>query len=103
MEELLIQNARTYAAQHQLCLAERLGFGIHGIVFVAENNTKAGKTAVKVHRAAEPFQRECAVYERLRDAGISKILTPFSGAALHYLGITGSTRWDRCLPSCNTV
>jgi hypothetical protein len=74
MEELLIQNARTYAAQHQLCLAERLGFGIHGIVFVAENNTKAGKTAVKVHRAAEPFRRECAVYERLRDAGVSRIL-----------------------------
>lgn len=75
MEELLIQNARTFAAQHQLCLAERLGFGIHGIVFVAENNTKAGKTAVKVHRAAEPFQRECAAYERLRYAGVSKILS----------------------------
>ena len=74
MEELLIQNARTYASQHQLRLAERLGFGIHGIVLVAENNTKAGKTAVKVHRAAEPFQREWAVYERLRDEGVSKIL-----------------------------
>ena len=73
MEEILIQNSRTYAAQHQLCLAERLGFGIHGIVFVAENNTKAGKTAVKVHRAVEPFQRECAVYERLRDAGLSRL------------------------------
>ena len=70
----MIQNARTYAARHQLCLAERLGFGIHGIVLVAENNTKGGKTAVKVHRAAEPFQRECAAYERLRDAGVSKIL-----------------------------
>ena len=74
MEELLIQNARTYASRHQLRLAERLGFGIHGIVFLAENNTKPGKTAVKVHRAAEPFQRECAVYERLGDAGVSKIL-----------------------------
>jgi len=74
MEELLIQNARRYAAQHQLCLAERLGFGIHGIVFVAENNTKAGKTAVKAHRAAEPYQRECAVYERLRAAGVNEIL-----------------------------
>ena len=74
MEELLVQNARTYAAQHQLCLAERLGFGIHGIVYVVENNTKAGRTAIKVHRSVEPFQRECAVYERLRDAGVSKIL-----------------------------
>lgn len=74
MEELLIQNARTYAADHQLCLAERLGFGIHGIVFVAENNTKAGRTAVKVHRAAEPYQRECAVYERLRAVGMSAVM-----------------------------
>jgi hypothetical protein len=40
MEERLIQNARTYTAHHQLCLAERLGFGIHGIVFVAENNMR---------------------------------------------------------------
>jgi len=74
MEELLIQNARAYASHHQLRLAERLGFGIPGIVFVAENNIKPGKTAVKVHRAAEPFLRERAVYERLRDAGVSEIL-----------------------------
>jgi hypothetical protein len=74
MEESLIQNARTYAAQHQLCLTERLGFGIHGMVFVADNNAKPGKTAVKVHRAVEPFQRECAVYERLRAAGVREIL-----------------------------
>jgi hypothetical protein len=74
MEELLIQNARTYAEQHQLRLAERLGFGIHGIVFVTGNNTKAGKTAVKIHRASEPFQRECAVYERLHGAGVREIL-----------------------------
>ena len=74
MEEFLIQNARTYAALYQLCLAERLGFGIHGIVFVAENNTKAGKTAIKVHRAAEPYRRERAVYERLRAAGVSEVL-----------------------------
>jgi hypothetical protein len=74
MEEILIQNARAYASQHQLHLAERLGFGIHGIVFVAENNSKAGKTALKVHRATEPFLRECAVYERLQGEGVSEIL-----------------------------
>ena len=74
MEETLIQNARAYASQRQLRLAERLGFGIHGIVFVAENNYKAGKTALKVHRTAEPFLRECAVYGRLQEAGVSEIL-----------------------------
>ena len=35
---MLIQNARAYAAQHQLAIVEPLGFGIHGIIFVAELN-----------------------------------------------------------------
>src|SRR6266700_8245984 len=74
MEEILVQNAQAYASQHQLQLAERLGFGIHGIIFVAEDNSKAGQTAIKVHRSAEPYLRERAVYERLKDAGVSEIL-----------------------------
>ena len=74
MEEILIQNAQTFASQHQLQLAERLGFGIHGIIFVAEDKSKAGKTALKVHRSVEPYLREPEVYERLRDAGVSEIL-----------------------------
>ncbi len=71
---ILVQNAQAYASQHQLQLAERLGFGIHGIIFVAEDKSKAGKTALKVHRSAEPYLRERGVYERLRDAGLSQIL-----------------------------
>ena len=74
MEEILVQNAQAYASQHQLQLAERLGFGIHGIIFVTEDKSKAGKTALKVHRSAEPYLREREVYERLRDAGVSEIL-----------------------------
>jgi serine kinase of HPr protein (carbohydrate metabolism regulator) len=74
MEETLIQNARAYALRHQLQLAERLGFGIHGIIFVTEGNSKAGKTAIKVHRSVEPYHRERAIYERLKDAGVSEIL-----------------------------
>ena len=74
MEQNLIRNAQVYAARHQLRLAERLGFGIHGIIFVAENNSQGGKTAIKAHRSREPYQRECEVYERLRSAGVSEIL-----------------------------
>src|SRR5947208_4137641 len=74
MEEILIQNAQTFASQHQLQLAERLGFGIHGIIFVAEDKSQAGKTALKVHRSVEPYLREREVYERRRDAGVSQIL-----------------------------
>ena len=66
MEEVLIQNARAYAAQHRLQLAERLGFGIHGIILVAGDNSKGGKTAVKAHRAAEPYLRERT---RMNDCG----------------------------------
>jgi len=74
MEEILVQNAQAYASQHQLQLAERLGFGIHGIIFVAEGKSTPGKTALKVHRSVEPYLREREVYERLRDAGVSEIL-----------------------------
>ena len=75
MEEILVQNAQAYASQHQLQLAERLGFGIHGIIFVAEGKSTAGKTALKVHRSVEPYLREREVYERLRDSGV--IARPF--------------------------
>ncbi len=74
MEETLVQNARAYAAQHGLQLAERLGFGIHGIILVAADNSKAGLTAVKAHRSSEPYFRERAAYERLREARVTELL-----------------------------
>ncbi len=74
MEEILIQNTRAYASRHQLQLAERLGFGIHGIIHVARDNVKSGKTALKAHRSVEPYQRERAAYERLREARVTQIL-----------------------------
>jgi hypothetical protein len=73
-EPALIQNASAYAARHQLHLAERLGFGIHGIIFVAENNLKVGKTAIKAHRSIEPYLRERDAYQRLKTAGVSEII-----------------------------
>ena len=68
MEEVLTQNARAYASRHQLELAERLGFGIHGIIHAAEDKAKSGNTALKAHRSVEPYLRERAAYERLREA-----------------------------------
>ena len=73
MEQISIQNARSYASLHSLRLAERLGFGIHGTIFVVENNSKAGKTAIKAHYSAESYLRERNVYQRLQAAGISDI------------------------------
>ena len=74
MEEILIQRAHAYASRHQLQLAERLGFGIHGIIHVARDNAKSGNTALKAHRSTEPYLRERAAYERLRTAGVREIL-----------------------------
>jgi hypothetical protein len=74
MEQILIQNAELYAARRKLQLAERLGFGIHGIIFVAEYNSELGKTAVKVHRSQEPYLRERDIYQRLKSVGVSEIL-----------------------------
>lgn len=66
--------ARLYAERHNLRLAERLGFGIHGIVHVVESNAKPGRTAIKVHRERVPFDRECAVYQRLQHARLNRVL-----------------------------
>jgi hypothetical protein len=74
MEDVFIQNALTYAARHRLELTERLGFGIHGIIFVAGNKSEGGRTAVKVHREAEPYLRERDAYERLKQAGVTEVL-----------------------------
>ncbi len=74
MDDVFIQNALTYASRHQLQLAERLGFGIHGIIHVAEDKSAGGKTAVKVHREIEPYFREVAAYQRLTEAGVTEML-----------------------------
>ena len=74
MEDVFIQNALTYAARHRLELTERLGFGIHGIIFVAGNKSEGGRTAVKVHRETEPYLRERDAYERLKQAGVTEVL-----------------------------
>lgn len=74
MEDAFIQNAVAYASHHELQLAERLGFGIHGIIYVAEGKFVGGKTAIKAHRETEPFRRELSVYQRLQEAHVSEIL-----------------------------
>jgi hypothetical protein len=74
MVEILIQNVRTYASRYELQLGERLGFGVHGIVFVAEDMSLPGKHAVKAHKHAEAYVRERDVYQRLRQSGVSEVL-----------------------------
>ena len=73
-EELVMQSALAYAERRGLTLAERLGFGIHGIIHVAETKSRGGKTALMAHYEREFYSRELAVYERLRSAGVVELL-----------------------------
>ena len=84
MHETQLQNAQIYAARHNLQLAERLGDGVHGIVMVAEDKSKPGKTAIKAHKDAEAYAREREVYQRLREAGIIEILGFRVPELIHY-------------------
>ena len=72
-EEALIVTARTYAFQHGLTLAERLGSGKDGIVYLVESNTFPGKTALKILHDADAYRRETQVYKRLRTRGIHAV------------------------------
>jgi hypothetical protein len=74
MNEIAIRNAATFAAQKQLELGERLGFGIHGIVYLAENKLDCQYSAVKAHSDYEPWLRERLVYERLHSISVRQIL-----------------------------
>jgi hypothetical protein len=47
---------------------------IHRTVFAAEDNTRPGFFAVKFHREERPFERECGVYQRLREEQTTRIL-----------------------------
>jgi hypothetical protein len=74
MDEELVDLARQYALTRGITLHERLGFGIHGIVFAAEDKLKPGFFAVKVHREHAPFTRERRAYQRLQEEQVFRIL-----------------------------
>src|SRR6201987_5611960 len=50
MDEVRDSLAQRYPLRRKIKLGERLGFGIHGTVFSAVDNTKPGFFAVKFHR-----------------------------------------------------
>jgi hypothetical protein len=71
--EDIVEKAALFAARRGRLVAGRLGFGIHGMVFVIEGNAESGASAVKIHENREPFLRECNVYERLAERGVLEI------------------------------
>jgi hypothetical protein len=74
MDDVLTQHAEAYALNCNLRLAERLGHGIHGIVYAAESNSEPGNIAIKAHRSEDGYFRERDAYLRLRKANVEEIL-----------------------------
>jgi hypothetical protein len=69
----LVRRAQEYCQRNGLSLGEQLGFGVHGIVFATESQTKGGPTAIKVHERQPDYRRERDVYLRLREHGVKDI------------------------------
>ena len=63
-----------YLAETGGKLLEQLGFGIHGSVFLVENNLNPAPVAVKFLRETAPFDREWRVYERLGEFRVTQVL-----------------------------
>src|SRR5665213_2928215 len=74
MNEMLLPNARLYAARRQLNLTETLGSGKDGIVLVANHKTKPADVAVKILRLEDPYQREKRVYQRIAMSAVTTML-----------------------------
>jgi hypothetical protein len=74
MDEELLEKAEAFAEAHGCTLGDEIGFGIHGSVVLLERESQLAASALKVHFSAEPFRRECEVYERLGQNGVRKIL-----------------------------
>ena len=70
----LIESARRFVARYGLRRCETLDSGIHGSVHLVQDNLNRGATALKVHHSQEYYDRELAVYLRLREAEISEAL-----------------------------
>lgn len=71
------RRAQEYVQRYGLSLGDELGFGVHGIVFVAESQPKQGmaalRSAVKAHRQEPDYCRERDAYLRLMEHSIRSI------------------------------
>jgi hypothetical protein len=74
MNESLMPNARAYASERQLQIAERLGSGKDGIVLVGKSMADPARVAIKAHRFPELYLREKVVYRRLEKTAVITVL-----------------------------
>jgi hypothetical protein len=72
-----LRRAEAYAQRNGWVLREQLGFGVHGIVLVADSQPETGpspaRAAVKAFRHLVHYVRERDVYLRLKAHGVEAI------------------------------
>lgn len=69
----LHRRVQDYAHTNHLLIGAQLGYGVHGIVFAAEYQTKGGRVALKVHERERDYLREHDVYLRLLEHAVTDI------------------------------
>src|SRR4051812_231907 len=74
MNENLLPSAKLYASQHELELVKPLGSGKDGIVLATKRKANPTDVAVKVHLYSDRFRREVAVYRRLEEKEVGRVL-----------------------------
>jgi hypothetical protein len=70
----LVRRASEYCRRAGLQLGPQLGYGVHGTVFSARNQTDPDQSAVKVHERERFYRRERDVYRRLAEEGVKSVL-----------------------------
>ncbi|MCE9533167.1 MAG: hypothetical protein K8T89_18875 [Planctomycetes bacterium] len=68
-----VERAEEYCRRKGLVLSNQLGFGVHGSVFAAENQTDGRRAAVKAHERERFYRRERNVYLRLKENSVTYI------------------------------
>ncbi len=68
-----VARVKEYCRRKGLILASQLGFGVHGSVFAAENQTDGRRSAVKTHERERFYRRERNIYTRLMENCVTHI------------------------------
>jgi len=67
------QRLRGFAKSHKLSILERIGFGIHGHVFLVEDDAFGAYTVLKAFESKRPYLRERDVYRRLEQKDVHSV------------------------------
>src|SRR5579872_1914969 len=68
-----VVRAEEYCRRKSLVLANRLGFGVHGSVFAAVNQSDGRRSAVKAHERERFYLLELNVYLRLLENSVTHV------------------------------